>query len=93
MELSPDHVVLPKDNYLELQEAAFLSPAMTTQERLGSMAQVAVIFASIAGAATASVWGWAKAKDWLEERNFQRRVRSGEIHEKNIKKKAKDEAE
>ena len=86
MELSPDHVVLPREDFLELQEAAMTAPTMTGSERLGSLLQTTGVLTGVALAFTASAWGWVKAKDWLEERHFQRRVRSGEI--KDISTKA-----
>jgi hypothetical protein len=85
MELSPDHVVLPRETYLELQEAAMITSPMSKSERLGSIFQTTAVFTGVALAFTGSVWGWAKAKDWLEERNFQRRIRSGEVKDHSKK--------
>jgi hypothetical protein len=85
MELSPDHVVLPREDFLELQEAAMTAVPLSGKDRLGSVLQTTAVFTGIAVAFTASVWGWVKAKDWLEERNFQRRVRAGEIKDLHAK--------
>ena len=82
MELSPDHVVLPREDFLELQEAAMISGPTSGSERLGSVLQTTAVFAGGSLAFTAAVWGWVKAQDWLEERKFQRRIRAGEIVEK-----------
>jgi hypothetical protein len=83
MELSPDHVVLPRQDYLDLQEAAMLSTPMSGSERLGAVVQTTAVFAGLSLAFTGAAWGWVKAKNWLDERNFQRRVRAGEFSERH----------
>lgn len=89
MELSPDHVVIPREDFLAMQEAAMIPSNLTAKDRLGNVAQTTAILAGTSIAFSAAVWGWVKAKDWLEERNFQRRVRAGEIHVKIAEEKRK----
>jgi hypothetical protein len=71
MDLS-NSVILPRDDFAELQEAAWNQPAATLKERAGGTAQMLIICAGIAGAITAASWGWAKAMDWREEKELQR---------------------
>lgn len=79
MDLS-NHILLPREDYIELQERAWDNTPMTAKDRAGSMLQTTFVLAACAGAYTAGVWMLAKSRDWLEERNFERKVRSGEIH-------------
>lgn len=70
-----DHnsVILPREVFEEMQEG-FQTPPTAT-ERLANTTQATVVFAAAAFAFAGATWGWARAMDWLEERNFQRRMR------------------
>lgn len=72
MDLS-NSVILPREDFYELQTSA-LAP-MSTGQRIAGTIQTTVIFGAMTGVAVATVWSWAKATDWLEERQFQRAIR------------------
>lgn len=72
MDLS-NSVIMPREDFYELQASA-CTPA-TTSQRIAGTIQTAVIFGSLSAAFTAGVWSWAKAVDWLEERQLQRKMR------------------
>lgn len=67
-------VIMPREDFLELQAATYDPNSTTLATRAASTAQTALVFGSMAGAVVAGSWGWAKAMDWLEERNFQRKT-------------------
>lgn len=72
----PLYVKLPQSDYQELMYAANQDATpMTVADRAASAAHTTIVVAALAGAVTAGSWGWAKAMDWLEEREFQRRLR------------------
>lgn len=72
MKLSPDHVALPREDYIELTSAAYDQTPATVGERVGSTVQTTAMVLGLSAAVTAGTWGWAKAVDWLEERRLRR---------------------
>lgn len=66
------HYIVPREDFLELQQVAYDQPTPTAGERFGSVMQTTAVFAGLAGAITACSWGIAKATDWYEERRSQR---------------------
>jgi len=68
-------VILPADDFLELQASAYSSPPKTTSDRIGGTVQTIIVCAALAGCVTASSWGIAKAMDWYEERQLDRAMR------------------
>jgi len=77
MELPSTHVALPQDVYAELQDTAY-GQTSTPAERIAGTVQTTIVFAALAGAVTGGAWGIAKAMDWFEEKNFQRKQREKE---------------
>lgn len=70
----PEYVMLPADDYRELQNTAFSpSDPKTLSDRAASTAQTTIFWAAAAGAVTAGTWGWVKATDWLETRRQDRK--------------------
>ena len=65
-------VILPREDFVELQTAAWDQTPPTASERAASILHTTILVGSIAGAVTAGTWGWAKAVDWLEERRIKR---------------------
>lgn len=74
MDLSTS-VIIPREDFLELQTAAYNQPPASGKERIGNALQIIVFCSAAAAAVTAASWGWAKAVDWREERAFQRSQR------------------
>lgn len=74
MELS-NSVILPREDFVELQTAAWSQTPASAKDRIAGTVQTTIIFGAMAAAVTAGTWGWAKAVDWREERAFQRRQR------------------
>jgi len=73
MDLS-NHVIVPREDFIELQEVAYNQPTPSLGERAASTAQTTLVFAGIAAALTAGSYGWAKAMDWREERQLRRHM-------------------
>ena len=69
----PTSVILPREDFMELQIAAWDSTPPSVKDRALNSAQTTLVFAVMSGAVVAGCWGWAKATDWLEEKNFRRR--------------------
>lgn len=74
-----DHVIVPREDFNELQSAAFDNA--TIGERVATAAQSTLFLGSAAGAFVLASWGWAKAMDWREERKFQRAVKRDKVKE------------
>lgn len=70
MDLS-NSVIIPREDFLELQEVAF-NQHFTTSERVAGTLQAVIVMTALAGAVTAASWSWAKAMDWHDERKLRR---------------------
>lgn len=71
-------VILPREDFLELQAAAYNPNDTTLATRVASTTQTTIVFAVLAGAVTAGSFGVAKAMDWYEERSLKRWMRKRE---------------
>lgn len=67
-------VILPREDFLELQTAAWDPNSLTVNSRIATTVQTTLVFAAMAGAVAAGTWGWAKAMDWKEKRSFDRKM-------------------
>lgn len=65
-------VILPREDFIELQTAAWDQPDMTVGDRASSIVQTTMVLAIVSSAIVAARWGWAKAADWQEQKNFER---------------------
>lgn len=66
-----ESVIMPREDFLELSEAAW-NQTYTTGERIAGVAQTTITVFGISAAVAAGTWGWAKALDWLEDRRYKR---------------------
>jgi hypothetical protein len=74
MDLS-ESVIMPREDFIELSTVAFDNHHVpSVSERVGSTLQTTIVFGALAAAVTAGTWGYVKAHDWLEEKNFRRRI-------------------
>lgn len=76
MELNENHVVLPREDFNELNTAAHNDPSVA--DRVASTTQTFFVFGALAAGVTGAAVGIAKATDWLEERRYKRAVRLAE---------------
>jgi len=76
MELNENHVVLPREDFIELNTAAHTDPSVG--DRIASTTQTTLVFGALAAGVTATAFGIAKATDWLEERRYKRATRTSE---------------
>jgi hypothetical protein len=68
-------VIIPREDFLELQTVAFdNSHVPSFGERAGAITQTLAVFAGVAGMVTFATWGWAKANDWREKRQYEREL-------------------
>ena len=65
-----NHVILPREDFIELQASAMESP--TIPDRIATSVQTTLALGALAGAWVGGAWGTAKALDWLEERRAKR---------------------
>lgn len=65
-------VILPREDFEELQTAAWDQNPVATSERLASIAQTTILCVVLAGAVTAGSWGWAQAVNWRSEKVLER---------------------
>ena len=66
-------VIMPREDFVELETAAFdNSHVPSASERVGQTLQAGGVFAFMAGAVIAGTWGWAAGVDWLERRRQKR---------------------
>lgn len=82
MDLS-NHVILPREDFIELQTAAWDHPQLPVKDRFVNTANTSLVFLAMAGAVTLGTLGWAKALEWREEKAFQREARRREMEKKN----------
>lgn len=68
-------VILPREDFVELQEAAWSNDPQPTAERIASVAQTFTVFAIVTGAVLAMSWGYHAAADWRERKAFERRLK------------------
>lgn len=71
-------VILPREDFLELQQVAWDQNPPSTKERIASTAQTTAVCFVMAGAFGAGTWAWAKAVDWRDERKFKREMAKAE---------------
>ena len=83
MDLS-NHVILPREDFIELQTAAWDHPQLPVKDRFVNTANTSLVFIAMAGAVTLGTWGWVKALDWREEKAYQRRMRQAENQSKPV---------
>ena len=74
MDLS-NSVIIPKEDFYELETAAYTSPPTTTASKVGTTVQFLLFFAAATAAGSAMSWQWAKANDWLDEKQTERKLR------------------
>lgn len=67
-------VILPREDFLELQANSFNRPPMSFNQRAASALQTAVYLTVLSVSITAMSYGWAKAMDWLDQKKFDRRL-------------------
>lgn len=67
-------VIIPRDDFLELEAAAYTAPPKTVGDRAAATVQTTLWFAAAAAAVTAGSWGWAKAVDFRERRQHERQM-------------------
>ena len=65
-------VIMPQEDFLMLQEAAWNQPKVTIGDRVATDVQTLVFCTILGGAILAVTWGWHKAADWREEKHYQR---------------------
>ena len=75
-------VILPREDFVELQEAAWNAPDLTTKDRVANSVQAFVYCAFGAGMIAAGTWGWATAVEWHEKKASERRLREAELAKK-----------
>ena len=67
-----DSVILPREDFLELEAAAF-DQHFSGKERVAQTAQPFAVFVGLAAAVTAGAAAVAKVRDWYETRAMNRR--------------------
>lgn len=70
--LLAESVIMPREDFLELSEAAWNQPTPTLGQRAATTVQTTLFCAALAGAVAAASWGWATAVEWHEQRSFER---------------------
>jgi hypothetical protein len=66
-------VIMPTETYQELSEAAWNSPPTTLGGAVISSMQTIIVCTAFVGAITGASYGWAKAMDWLERQQLDRK--------------------
>ena len=71
MDLS-NSVIIPREDFAELELAAYSSPPSTYGHRVLTIVQFTLFFTLATAAGSVMSWQWAKANDWLEQRKADR---------------------
>lgn len=74
-----DSVILPREDFLELQAETYRPNPTTRKDRMEATAQTFAFCAIVAAAVTAGSFGWAKAMEWRESKTFAREMRRIEM--------------
>lgn len=67
-------VILPREDFLELQSAAYDQDQPSAAQRVATTIQITAISAGMAAAYGIGVWTYAKALDWKDERSHKREM-------------------
>lgn len=67
-------VIMPREDFIELQTAAWDND-QTVGDRALATLQTTLVFTAIAGCVAASSWAYAKAMNWKDEKAFERAMR------------------
>lgn len=84
MDLS-NSVILPREDFLEMQEVAWNQPPVSFKDRSSSVAQTTLIVFVTAAAFTVGRWGWVTATDWYEKKAQAREIERASEAAKNTK--------
>jgi len=71
-------VIIPRDDFVELETAAYSQTNKSIKDRSLDTVQASVIIVVIGGAFAASAWAWAKANDWYEKKAREKRLLDSE---------------
>lgn len=71
--------VLPREDFYELTASAYNNP--TNGQRVAQVLQNTTVFAGVAGMFIAAAWGWAKAVNWLDEKETERLIAKHKIED------------
>lgn len=82
MDLS-NSVILPREDFAELQETAWTQTPTSASQRVASTIQTSLVIAGLAAGASVSMWVWVKAMDWREERIAARMAANPEYKQPN----------
>jgi hypothetical protein len=69
-------VILPREDFVELQEAAWSQTPTSAGDRAANTAQTAVVLLLCSGAVTLGAWGWYKAMNWYDEQDLKRALKN-----------------
>lgn len=75
-----NHVILPREDFVELQQAAWDQPDVPFKKQMQNTANMTLFMFGAAAAVGFGTLTWAKAVDWLEERQLKRKMREAEIY-------------
>lgn len=73
MDLSQS-VVLPREDFMELQMAAWQHVPVPVKDRIAQTIQTSAVCMGLAAAVVVGTWGCFKAVDWLDERQLKRTI-------------------
>lgn len=78
MELS-ESVIMPREDFLELQVAAWDQTPPTLSTRVAQATQATYVCVMLGAVVVGVTWGMTKAVDWLDERELKRQIRKEKI--------------
>lgn len=67
-----ESVIMPREDFYELQLAAWDHVPTSAKERVATTIQTTTVLTVMAVAFTGAAWGWAKAMNWLNEKDRER---------------------
>ena len=74
MDLS-NSIVLPREDFFDLQKEALNQLPVTNKERVKTIGQTIVVSSIITGAVIGGRWAWLKLTEKYAEKALQRRIR------------------
>jgi hypothetical protein len=79
-------VIMPREDFIELSEAAWHTPPASLKMKAATTVQYTLFFVAATAAVTAGSWGIAKAMNWFEEETLKRKMRENNAHEQPVEK-------
>ena len=71
-----DSVIIPREDFVELEYAAYHQPPASPGDRIATTVQTTIVFALIGATIAGTSWAWYKVRDEFEKKSYERQEKS-----------------